>query len=116
MPTYLLGWHASGLPVDRRPWRSAGTPGRPASGHPGAGSVRRSAVIDALAPARLLGTADAERALAVAYLSIGVVLVYLVLFDQGSVSDVVLGPLLGHHNVLHELFHDGRHLANAPCH
>jgi len=73
-------------------------------------------VIDALAPARLLGTADAERALAFAYLSIGVVLVYLVLFDQGSVSDVVLGPLLGHHNVLHELFHDGRHLANAPCH
>lgn len=50
------------------------------------------------------------------YLAIGVLLLYLVLFDQGQVSDAVVGPLLGQHNLLHEFFHDGRHLANAPCH
>jgi Probable cobalt transporter subunit (CbtB) len=59
---------------------------------------------------------ESERAVAMAYLGVGAVLVYLVLFDQGQASDIVLGPLFGQHNVLHELFHDGRHLANAPCH
>jgi Probable cobalt transporter subunit (CbtB) len=53
---------------------------------------------------------------AAVYLGFGTFLLYLVLFDQGQVSDVVLGSVLGHQNVLHEFFHDGRHLANAPCH
>ena len=53
---------------------------------------------------------------AAAYFGFGTFLLYLVLFDQGQVSDVVLGSVLGHQNVLHEFFHDGRHLANAPCH
>jgi hypothetical protein len=53
---------------------------------------------------------------AAAYAGFGTFVLYLVLFDQGQVSDVVLGSLFGHQNVLHEFFHDGRHLANAPCH
>jgi hypothetical protein len=57
-----------------------------------------------------------DRVVALAYLAVGGFLIYLVLFDQGQVSDIVLGPLFGQHNLLHELFHDGRHLANAPCH
>lgn len=57
-----------------------------------------------------------ERLTAAAYFGFGTCLLYLVLFDQGQVSNVVLGSLLGHQNVLHEFFHDGRHLANAPCH
>ena len=58
----------------------------------------------------------AEGLTAAAYFGFGTFLLYLVLFDQGQVSDVVLGSVLGHQNVLHEFFHDGRHLANAPCH
>ena len=58
----------------------------------------------------------AEGLTAAAYFGLGTFLLYLVLFDQGQVSDVVLGSVLGHQNVLHEFFHDGRHLANAPCH
>jgi hypothetical protein len=53
---------------------------------------------------------------AAAYFGFGTFLLYLVLFDQGQLSNVVLGSVLGHQNVLHEFFHDGRHLANAPCH
>jgi hypothetical protein len=53
---------------------------------------------------------------AAVYFGFGAFLLYLVLFDQGQVADVVLGSVLGHQNVLHEFFHDGRHLANAPCH
>jgi hypothetical protein len=33
---------------------------------------------------------------------------YLVLFDQGAVSQTG--------NYLHELMHDGRHLLGVPCH
>jgi hypothetical protein len=45
----------------------------------------------------------------------GAILVYLVLFDQGAALTVVLGATT-RGNLLHEFFHDGRHLWNAPCH
>jgi hypothetical protein len=47
---------------------------------------------------------------------IGATLLYLVLFDQGAVLTVVFGVTTGRGNLLHEFFHDGRHLWNAPCH
>jgi hypothetical protein len=46
----------------------------------------------------------------------GALLVYLVLFDQGAAISVLLGATAGRENLLHEFFHDGRHLWNAPCH
>jgi putative cobalt transporter subunit CbtB len=55
-------------------------------------------------------------ALASFYLLLGGLLVYLVLLDQGAAVSAIFGAAGGHRNYLHELFHDGRHLANAPCH
>jgi hypothetical protein len=57
-----------------------------------------------------------ERVLASLFLLVGASLVYLVLFDQGAAAAVILGAAAGRENLLHELFHDGRHLWNAPCH
>jgi hypothetical protein len=45
-----------------------------------------------------------------------VLIVYLVLFDQGAAAAVLFGSTAGNENVLHEHFHDGRHLLGAPCH
>jgi hypothetical protein len=50
------------------------------------------------------------------FLITGAFLVYLVLFDQGTVASVIFGATAGRENLLHEFFHDGRHLWNAPCH
>jgi len=44
----------------------------------------------------------------------GLLLGYLVLFDQGALLALVGGG--SKLNYLHEFFHDGRHLANVPCH
>jgi hypothetical protein len=57
-----------------------------------------------------------ERVLASLFLLVGAFLVYLVLFDQGAAAAVVFGAAAGRENLLHEFFHDGRHLWNAPCH
>ena len=35
---------------------------------------------------------------------------------QAWTAAVVLGATTGRGNLLHEFFHDGRHLWNAPCH
>ena len=61
----------------------------------------------ARAPDQVLGTV---------FCLTGAFLIYLVLFDQGAALSVVLGTSMGRGNLLHEFFHDGRHLWNAPCH
>lgn len=57
-----------------------------------------------------------ERITAAAYLAVGAVVVYLVMFDQGQALQLLLGSNVLQHNLLHELFHDGRHLGSVPCH
>lgn len=47
---------------------------------------------------------------------VGLFLVYLVLFDQGALLQAVTGGNAVQPSYLHELFHDGRHLAGVPCH
>ena len=64
---------------------------------------------------RFAGTAAvsgaSDRLLATGFLAVGALIVYLVLFDQGAAAAVLFGSTAGNENVLHELFHDGRHLA-----
>lgn len=57
-----------------------------------------------------------DRVLGSVFCLTGACLVYLVLFDQGAAISVVLGAAAGRENLLHEFFHDGRHLWNAACH
>ena len=68
--------------------------------------LRRSAAVS--------GASD--RLVATGFLAVGVLIVYLVLFDQGAAAAVLFGSTAGNENVLHEHFHDGRHLLGAPCH
>lgn len=42
--------------------------------------------------------------------------VFAVGYDQGQLLRPVLGRSAVAGNVLHELFHDGRHLLGFPCH
>jgi len=37
-------------------------------------------------------------------------------YEQGLLIQLVLGGAADSSNVLHELFHDGRHLLGFPCH
>ena len=46
----------------------------------------------------------------------GLFLVYLVLFDQGASLQALTGGTAVRPSYLHELFHDGRHLAGVACH
>jgi hypothetical protein len=57
-----------------------------------------------------------DRLLGGLFVLTGAFLVYLVLFDQGAAVAVILGTAAGRENLLHEFFHDGRHLWNAACH
>ena len=72
------------------------------------------------ASVRLAGAAAVsgafDRLLATGFIAVGALIVYLVLFDQGAAAAVVFGSTAGSESVFHELFHDGRHLAGAPCH
>ena len=69
---------------------------------------------------RLVGAAAVtglfDRLLGVVFLATGGLIVYLVLFDQGAAAAVLFGSTAGNENLLHEFFHDGRHLRGAPCH
>ena len=56
------------------------------------------------------------RLVATGFLAVGALIVYLVLLDQGAAAAVLFGSTAGNENVLHEHFHDGRHLLGAPCH
>ena len=66
--------------------------------------------------ARSVSTPVADRVLASLYLIVGCMLVYLVMFDQGAVLDLLIGTAAAQQNYLHEFFHDGRHLYGTPCH
>ncbi|HJU47452.1 MAG TPA: CbtB-domain containing protein [Gaiellaceae bacterium] len=57
-----------------------------------------------------------ERITATLYMAVGALVVYLVMFDQGQVIALLLGSNIVQHNLLHEFFHDGRHLGSVPCH
>ena len=57
-----------------------------------------------------------DRLVATGFLAVGALIVYLVLVDQGAAAAVLVGSTAGNENVLHEHFHDGRHLLGAPCH
>jgi hypothetical protein len=46
----------------------------------------------------------------------GLFLVYLVLFDQGALLEALTKGTAVQPSYLHELFHDGRHLAGVACH
>jgi len=65
---------------------------------------------------RVAAAALDERITAGVYLLTGALVVYLVMFDQGQAFELLLGSNVLQHNLLHELFHDGRHLGNVPCH
>ena len=39
-----------------------------------------------------------------------------VAFDQGALAGVVTNAMSDNGGVLHELFHDARHLLGVPCH
>jgi hypothetical protein len=56
-----------------------------------------------------------DQVLATAFMLTGAAIVYLVLFDQGAAA-ALISTSAAHQNLFHELFHDGRHLATAPCH
>ena len=49
-------------------------------------------------------------------LAVGAILFYLVMRDQGQISDLLLGSGVTSASYFHELFHDGRHLGGVPCH
>ena len=57
-----------------------------------------------------------DRVLGTVFMVAGAALVYLVLFDQGATLEALLGTAAAHQNLLHEFFHDGRHLRSVPCH
>jgi len=57
-----------------------------------------------------------DRVFGALFVLAGGLLVYLVLFDQGAAATMIFGVTGGRENLLHEFFHDGRHLWNAPCH
>jgi Probable cobalt transporter subunit (CbtB) len=60
-------------------------------------------------PARI-----ADCVLASSFLAVGAGILYLVLFDQGTLAALV-ATSAAHQNLFHEFFHDGRHLASVPC-
>lgn len=41
---------------------------------------------------------------------------YAVVFDQGALGGLISDRLLDSGGVLHEFFHDGRHVLGVPCH
>ena len=57
-----------------------------------------------------------ERAIAIGMISVGLMLLYLLAFDQGQVFSLAMGQAAYHQNLLHEFFHDGRHLFAFACH
>jgi hypothetical protein len=53
---------------------------------------------------------------ALGLLAVLVAVVYATLFDQGALLAPVTTALADSGGVLHELFHDARHLLGVPCH
>ena len=57
-----------------------------------------------------------ERIIAALMIAMGLSLLYLLAFDQGQLFSVVMGQAAYQQNMLHEFFHDGRHLFAFACH
>ena len=53
---------------------------------------------------------------ALAALVLALLVFYSVGFDQGALASPVTHALADKGGVLHEFFHDGRHLLGIPCH
>jgi len=53
---------------------------------------------------------------ALASLLLVAAILYVVAFDQGSLASLVTTRLMDSGGVLHEFFHDARHLLGVPCH
>jgi putative cobalt transporter subunit CbtB len=53
---------------------------------------------------------------ALAVLVLAYLLTYIVAFDQGALLSPVTHAMADQGGVLHELFHDARHLLGVPCH
>lgn len=45
-----------------------------------------------------------------------IALAYLIAFDQGQIGALLTDRMLDSGGVLHEFFHDARHLLGFPCH
>lgn len=43
-------------------------------------------------------------------------LLYIVAFDQGALASTMTHAMADKGGVLHEFFHDARHLLGVPCH
>ncbi len=48
--------------------------------------------------------------------ALATLVLFAVLFDNGTLLAPFIGDAARATNYLHELFHDGRHLLGAPCH
>jgi hypothetical protein len=57
-----------------------------------------------------------ERAVPGMMIAAGLALLFLLAFDQGQVFSAVLGETAYEKNLIHEFFHDGRHLFGFACH
>ena len=57
-----------------------------------------------------------ERTLPSLMIVTGMALLFLLAFDQGQVFSAVLGETAYEKNLIHEFFHDGRHLFGFACH
>ncbi|MBM3677457.1 MAG: CbtB-domain containing protein [Actinobacteria bacterium] len=81
-------------------------------------TTTEEAPVHSLAPRSLvtaLPARVADQVLAAGFMVAGAAILYLVLFDQGTAA-ALISTSAAHQNLFHELFHDGRHLASAPCH
>ena len=53
---------------------------------------------------------------ALAVLALAYLLLYIVAFDQGTLLAPMTNAMADKGGVLHEVFHDARHLLGVPCH
>jgi hypothetical protein len=48
--------------------------------------------------------------------ALAIALLYVLALDQGLLLSIVQGNVAFDQNFIHELVHDGRHIAALPCH
>lgn len=53
---------------------------------------------------------------ALAVIAFAFTVLYAVVFDQGALASIVTDVARDSGGLLHEMFHDGRHLLGIPCH
>ena len=79
----------------------------PAAPSPGNAAVRADAPRFSLGSLALPGLAA---------LLFASTLLFLVAFEQGALAQIVTDAMSDSGGVLHEFFHDARHLLGVPCH